>query len=180
MLRWLGGYRNGAFGGDVREAERHAAATRTSRRRHRRAFAHRAGVLVPQGEETGSGRHFCYLPLFFLQQAFIANLFYIISKIFIKFKFVIGLEQVHDAVEQSLLKEVATLRDAQERFKMMLEKVVTLNMLYLRHNAGTKQFFSLCYCLSECTLATLFWHRRVPPIAEKIDIEQNNLGSFVS
>lgn len=34
-----------------------------------------------------------------------------------------GLEQVHDSVEQSLLKEVAILRDAQEKFKSMLEKV---------------------------------------------------------
>lgn len=42
---------------------------------------------------------------------------------------------MHDAVEQSLLKEVATLRDAQERFKMMLEKVVRN-----RNNAGSEQF----------------------------------------
>ncbi|CAH2091517.1 unnamed protein product [Euphydryas editha] len=34
-----------------------------------------------------------------------------------------GLEQVHDAVEQSLLKEVATLRECQDKFRNMLEKV---------------------------------------------------------
>ncbi|KAI5644198.1 tektin family domain-containing protein [Phthorimaea operculella] len=34
-----------------------------------------------------------------------------------------GLEQVHDAVEQSLLKEVAILREGQQKFKNMLEKV---------------------------------------------------------
>uniref|UniRef100_A0A2A4K5X2 Tektin n=1 Tax=Heliothis virescens TaxID=7102 RepID=A0A2A4K5X2_HELVI len=34
-----------------------------------------------------------------------------------------GLEQVHDAVEQSLLKEVAILRECQEKFRNMLEKV---------------------------------------------------------
>lgn len=34
-----------------------------------------------------------------------------------------GLEQVHDAVEQSLLKEVAILRECQDKFRNMLEKV---------------------------------------------------------
>lgn len=34
-----------------------------------------------------------------------------------------GLEQVHDAVEQSLLKEVSLLRECQDKFRMMLEKV---------------------------------------------------------
>lgn len=34
-----------------------------------------------------------------------------------------GLEQVHDAVEQSLLKEVAILRECQDKFRSMLEKV---------------------------------------------------------
>lgn len=38
-----------------------------------------------------------------------------------------GLEQVHDAVEQSLLKEVAILRGAQDKFRNMLEKVGTHN-----------------------------------------------------
>lgn len=36
---------------------------------------------------------------------------------------VLGLEQVHDAVEQSLLKEVAILRECQDKFRGMLEKV---------------------------------------------------------
>lgn len=41
------------------------------------------------------------------------------------------MEQVHDAVEQSLLKEVAILRDCQEKFKMMLDKV---RKIYLHQN----------------------------------------------
>lgn len=40
-----------------------------------------------------------------------------------------GLEQVHDAVEQSLLKEVATLRECQDKFRNMLEKVTYLEAL---------------------------------------------------
>lgn len=49
---------------------------------------------------------------------------------------------MHDAVEQSLLKEVATLRDAQERFKMMLEKVTVININPCCNNAGTETLFT--------------------------------------
>ncbi|KOB68386.1 Tektin-3, partial [Operophtera brumata] len=38
-------------------------------------------------------------------------------------KFRMMLEKVHDTVEQSLLKEVAILRESQDKFRMMLEKV---------------------------------------------------------
>lgn len=45
------------------------------------------------------------------------------SLIIILYNNLSGLEQVHDAVEQSLLKEVATLRECQDKFRNMLEKV---------------------------------------------------------
>lgn len=51
-----------------------------------------------------------------------------------------GLEQVHDAVEQSLLKEVALLRDCQDKFRMMLEKVPSYTTLHYVSGSHTKLY----------------------------------------